>query len=118
MKQVEVLMLLQEQVDAEDKTLSHVRQIEDEARSPKLRLACLFCLPAAWRNTVRPFVQISNFLRMRMVETAMPRLQVSLFDEERNEKAKRGLRERVNNSDDVATWQCTASLPPKSGLQP
>lgn len=30
MKQVELLLLLQEQLDAEDKTLFHVRQIEDE----------------------------------------------------------------------------------------
>ncbi|KAK3909337.1 Dynein regulatory complex subunit 7 [Frankliniella fusca] len=60
LKQVELLELLQEQLDAEEKTLFH----------------------------------LSNFLRMRVVEVALPRLQVSLFDEERNEMAKKGLRER------------------------
>lgn len=30
MKQVELMLLLQDQLDAEDKTLYHVRRIEDE----------------------------------------------------------------------------------------
>ncbi|KAJ1523733.1 hypothetical protein ONE63_001566 [Megalurothrips usitatus] len=37
----------------------------------------------------------------------MPRLQLSLFDEERNEKAKKGLRERV--SDRLTVWTASAA---------
>ena len=35
MKQVELMLLLQDQLDAEEKTLYHVRQIEDEVRYRK-----------------------------------------------------------------------------------
>lgn len=41
MKQVELLLLLQEQLDAEDKTLFHVRQIEDEVTGEVITTAKL-----------------------------------------------------------------------------
>jgi len=35
---------------------------------------------------------------MRIVEVAAPQLHVSMFDEERNDRAKTGLQQRVGNS--------------------
>ncbi|KAK5648480.1 hypothetical protein RI129_003372 [Pyrocoelia pectoralis] len=66
-RQLKLFYLYEQQLEDEEKTLYHIREIED---------------------------QITEVLKLRCVECAFPKLRISLFNQEYNEEHRRGMLER------------------------